>query len=73
MLYSIIFESFTGRRVNAAFDTARIDGRPGILPAIAGRAPDASFPFASIAAAFRMIDDIMEPVVVPWRAGRRRP
>jgi CRISPR-associated endonuclease/helicase Cas3 len=34
---------------------------------IAERAPDGRFPFAAIAAAFRMIDDIMEPVVVPWR------
>ena len=52
---------------DAAFDAAQIDGRPGILPAIAERAPDGSFPFAAIAAAFRMIDDVMEPVVVPWR------
>jgi CRISPR-associated endonuclease/helicase Cas3 len=54
---------------DAAFDATQIDGRPGILPAIAERAPDGSFPFAAIAAAFRMIDDVMEPVVVPWRAG----
>lgn len=61
------FRELYWQKGDAAFDTARIDGRPGILPAIAERAPDARFPFAAIAAAFRMIDDIMEPVVVPWR------
>jgi CRISPR-associated endonuclease/helicase Cas3 len=63
------FRELYWQKGDAAFDTARVDGRPGILPAIAERARDASFPFASIAAAFRMIDDIMEPVVVPWRTG----
>jgi CRISPR-associated endonuclease/helicase Cas3 len=62
------FQELYWQKGEAAFDTACVDGRPGILPAIAERAPDARFPFASIAAAFRMIDDIMEPVVVPWRA-----
>jgi CRISPR-associated endonuclease/helicase Cas3 len=63
------FRELYWQKGDAAFDTARVDGRPGILPAIAGRALDGRFPFAAIAAAFRMIDDIMEPVVVPWRAG----
>ena len=63
------FRELYWQKGDAAFDTARVDGRPGILPAISERAPDASFPFASIAAAFRLIDDVMEPVVVPWRAG----
>ncbi len=62
------FRELYWQKGDAAFDTARIDGRPGILPAIAERAPDARFPFAAIAAAFRMIDDIMEPVIVPWRS-----
>ncbi|MGH7069067.1 MAG: CRISPR-associated endonuclease Cas3'', partial [Acetobacteraceae bacterium] len=61
------FRELYWQKSDAAFDTARIDGRPGILPAIAERAQDIRFPFSSIAAAFRMIDDIMEPVVVPWR------
>jgi CRISPR-associated endonuclease/helicase Cas3 len=63
------FRELYWQKGDAAFDTARVDGRPGILPAIAERAPDGRFPFAAIAAAFRMIDDIMEPVVVPWRSG----
>lgn len=62
------FRELYWQKGEAAFDTACVDGRPGILPAIAERAPDASFPFASIATAFRLIDDIMEPVVVPWQA-----
>jgi CRISPR-associated endonuclease/helicase Cas3 len=63
------FRELYWQKGDAAFDTAPVDGHPGILAAIAERAPDARFPFASIAAAFRMIDDIMEPVVVPWRMG----
>ncbi|MGH7115744.1 MAG: CRISPR-associated endonuclease Cas3'' [Stellaceae bacterium] len=62
------FRELYWQKGEMAFDTVPIDGRPGILPAIAERATDARFPFASIAAAFRMIDDIMEPVVVPWRS-----
>ncbi len=52
----------------AALDAARVGDYPGILPAIAERAPTLDFPFASIAAAFRMIEDVMEPVIVPWQA-----
>jgi len=62
------FRELYWQKGETAFDMACVDGRPGILSAIAERAPDASFTFSSIAAAFRMIDDIMEPVVVPWRA-----
>lgn len=32
------------------------------------RDPDLAFPFKSIAEAFRVIEDTMEPVIVPWRA-----
>lgn len=53
---------------DAALDTARVSGRPGILAAIADRASTADFPFAAISGAFRMIREAMEPVVVPWRA-----
>lgn len=51
-----------------AFDAARVGAYPGILPAISESAGDLSFPFRSIAEAFRMIEDAMEPVVVPWKA-----
>ena len=33
------------------------------------RNPDLSFPFKSIAQAFRVIEETMKPVVVPWSAG----
>jgi len=48
----------------AALDAVEIDDLPGILPAIA-RMP-LKYPFASIAAGFKMIDDAMRPVIVPW-------
>ena len=59
-----------------ALDAARLDGeRFPILERIAERAPQRgeknpplAFPFASIAKAFRVIDEVMEPVIVPWRA-----
>jgi CRISPR-associated endonuclease/helicase Cas3 len=51
-----------------ALDAAKVDGRPGILATIDERAGDFSFPFRGIAEAFRLIDEIMVPVIVPWRA-----
>ncbi|MCG5234078.1 CRISPR-associated endonuclease Cas3'' [Xanthobacter oligotrophicus] len=51
-----------------AFDTAEVAGRPGILRAIRERAADGAFPFRSIAEAFRLIEETMVSVVVPWRA-----
>lgn len=50
-----------------ALDAAEVDGRRGVLVAIGDRADAFDFPFRSIAEAFRLIDDVMEPVVVPWR------
>lgn len=52
-----------------ALDAATLEGSPfPIISAIRDTAnpskPD--FPFASIARAFRMIDDVMDPVIVPW-------
>ncbi|WP_034854007.1 CRISPR-associated endonuclease Cas3'' [Inquilinus limosus] len=56
------------RKSDAALDAAKVGASPGILPAIRERAADWAFPFASIAQAFRLIDEAMEPVIVPWRA-----
>lgn len=53
-----------------ALDTVKIDDRVGIIPAIARSAPAFDFPFASIAAGFRMIDETMRPVIVPWAEQR---
>lgn len=49
-----------------ALDAAAVGGRPGVLPALAERAGNWGFPFRSLAEAFRLIDEVMEPVVVPW-------
>jgi CRISPR-associated endonuclease/helicase Cas3 len=35
-----------------------------------GAGADCRFPFRSLAEAFRLIDEVMEPVIVPWRADR---
>ncbi len=51
------------------FDTARVGAYPGILRAVEETTATQEFPFRSIAEAFRMIEDVMEPVVVPWVAG----
>ncbi len=51
-----------------AQDAAKVGDLVGILPAIAERERDRWFPFADIAAAFRMIEDGMVPVVVPWQS-----
>lgn len=42
------------------------DGKYPIIPAIRDTSRKLDFPFASIAQAFRMIDDVMDPVIVPW-------
>ncbi len=52
---------------NHAFDTAKIGSYPGILAAIGESG--AETPFRSIAEAYRLIDEAMEPVVVPWSSG----
>jgi CRISPR-associated endonuclease/helicase Cas3 len=44
---------------------SRLDGR-GILSACLSHAKDFDFPYASIAADFLMIDDMMLPVIVPF-------
>ncbi len=51
-----------------ALDAAEVDGRPGILKSINERANDLSFDFKHIAHAYRLIDDIMAPVIVPWKS-----
>lgn len=49
-----------------ALDALEVDGQRGVLPALASRAGDQTFPFRSLAEAFRVIDEAMEPVVLPW-------
>ena len=38
----------------------------GVLPLISDRAVEWTFPFRTIADSFRMIEEITEPVIVPW-------
>jgi CRISPR-associated endonuclease/helicase Cas3 len=51
-----------------AFDKAKVAGRAGVLKALCDGAPDMNIPFASVAEAFRLIDETMETVIVPWKA-----
>lgn len=56
------------RQGHAALDRAMLPGGEPlpIIPAIHDTARQANFPFARIARAFRLIDDIMDPVIVPY-------
>ena len=49
-------------------DAALVDGAPGILRSLEEHASDLDFDFKHIAQAYRLIDDVMEPVIVPWKA-----
>ncbi len=50
---------------DTALDAAMVGDRPGVLAAI-NEADGFRAPFESIANAFHMIDDAMQPVIVPW-------
>lgn len=53
-----------------ALDAGTMEGRRyPILPHLAESIGTLHFPFESVARAFRMIDNRMEPVIVPWRGG----
>ena len=63
------FRTLYWQKGRDSFDAARLAKRPWpILPAIAARHDTWKFPFDSIARAFRLIDEAMETVVVPWQA-----
>lgn len=52
-----------------ALDAATIDGRAfRIMTEIDERRTSHDYPFASIARAFRLIDEVMEPVLIPYDA-----
>jgi CRISPR-associated endonuclease/helicase Cas3 len=59
------FQELYWQKGDAALDAAKVGERRGILPAIAERAGSGGFPFAAIAQAFKVIDEVMEPVIVP--------
>jgi CRISPR-associated endonuclease/helicase Cas3 len=58
------FKELYFNRGYPALDAVKIDEKPGILPAIA-RTPF-NYQFTSIALGFKMIDETMRPVIVPW-------
>lgn len=52
---------------HAALDAARLDGENyAIIEAIGSARRAADFPFARIAQAFRLIDNVMDSVLIPW-------
>ncbi|MEK6542145.1 MAG: CRISPR-associated helicase Cas3' [Pseudomonadota bacterium] len=57
-------------------DAKRLGDKPnqtrGILSAIEETARALNFPFAQIASAFRFIEDVMQPVIVPYQAAGQR-
>lgn len=62
------FQHLYWAKGDAGLDAAKLDGKDyAILHEIKVRGPDLGFPFASIARAFRLIEEQMVPVVVPWR------
>lgn len=62
------FRELYWQKGDAALDALEIQGQRGVLALLKGGAGDWSFPFASIGESFRLIDDVMPPVVVPWDA-----
>lgn len=66
------FGELYGNAGSDALDASKLPGRDApyrILTEIRERADDRSFPFATIAQAFRVIEDATEPVIVPWSSG----
>ena len=66
------FGELYGNAGSDALDASKLPGSDTpyrILTAIRERAEALSFPFATIAQAFKVIEDMMEPVIVPWSSG----
>lgn len=49
-----------------ALDATPVEDQPGVLPALARHAKSGDFPFRTIGEAFRLIDQEMPPVLVPY-------
>ncbi|WBV41607.1 CRISPR-associated endonuclease Cas3'' [Pseudoroseomonas cervicalis] len=63
------FHTLYWQKGSVALDALALEGFPvGVLPTLEVNARDGRFPFRSLAEAFRLIDEAMEPVVVPWDA-----
>ncbi|MFN7288828.1 MAG: CRISPR-associated endonuclease Cas3'' [bacterium] len=59
------FRELYWQKGSEALDAAEVDGVVGVLRALKEGGREGRFPFRSIAAAFRLIEEVMEPVVVP--------
>ncbi len=60
------FRELYWQKGDDALDAIEVDGRRGVLASLAERASEFSFPFRSLAEEFRLIEDAMEPAIVPW-------
>jgi CRISPR-associated endonuclease/helicase Cas3 len=66
------FRALYAQKGFRALDSKFVGDRQGILAALEEGGPGWRFPFEGIADAFRMIDEAMRPVVVPWGGGIAR-
>lgn len=61
------FRQLYWQRGENSFDAARLEGKPWpIMPAFSEGKSSLNYSFETIARVFRLIDEAMEPVVVPW-------
>lgn len=66
--FSLVYWAKGPEQLDAAMLGDKPNQTRGILNAIEDTAHALNFPFAQIARAFRFIDDMMQPVIVPYRA-----
>jgi CRISPR-associated endonuclease/helicase Cas3 len=66
--FSLVYWSKGPDELDAAMLGEKPNQTQGILNAIKDTAGTLNFPFTQIASAFRFIEDMMQPVIVPYRA-----
>ncbi len=66
--FSLVYWTKGPEQLDAALLGDKPNQTRGILNAIEETATALNFPFAQIASAFRFIDDVMQPVIVPYMA-----
>ena len=70
--FSLVYWSKGPDQLDAAMLGDKPNQTQGILNAIEDTARALNFPFAQIASAFRFIEDVMQPVIVPYQAMGQR-
>jgi CRISPR-associated endonuclease/helicase Cas3 len=70
--FSLVYWSKGPDQLDAAMLGDKPNQAQGILNAIEDTARALNFPFAKIASAFRFIEDVMQPVIVPYQAMGQR-